>query len=111
MALAFSTLEDMTPTEPPETEPEDLASSFRQSRKEFRFMLGAWVFFALWTGGYNALFAGGRDGEAIELVGGMPSWVFYGVALPWVLALATTIWFAMAYMKDTDLGEDGEERS
>jgi len=91
-------------------EPEDLAASFRQSRKEFRFMLTTWVCFALWTGGYNALFAGGRPGEPVVLVLGMPSWVVYGIALPWAVALAVTIWFAMVYMKDTDLGEDGEER-
>ncbi len=74
-------------------------------------MLGAWAFFAVWTGGYNALYAVGREDEPVALVCGMPSWAFYGIALPWALALATTIWFAMFFMKDTDLGEDGEERA
>jgi len=102
---AFSTLSGMDDQDPTEKEGE-LATSFRQSRKEFRFMLATWTCFAVWTAGYNGLFAKGDPGEPIRLVLGMPSWVFWGIALPWAVALSVTIWFAMFYMKDTDLGVD-----
>lgn len=88
---------------------EDLAASFRQSRKEFWFMVMTWVAFAAWTLGFNFLFAKGEEGEAVEVVFGMPKWVVFGIAIPWMIALGLTIWFAMFYMKDTDLGRTDEE--
>ena len=90
-------------------EREDLAASFRQSRKEFRFMVVTWVVFAAWTLTYNGLFAKGSDEQPVEIVLGMPKWVVFGVAIPWAIALALTVWFALFYMKDTDLGEPADE--
>lgn len=88
---------------------EDLGESFRQSRREFRFQIVAWIGFATWTVGYNVLRAGDDPDAPTRTVFGMPEWVFYGVALPWVAALVLTIWFALCFMKDTDLG--GEEEA
>ncbi len=90
----------------PEEQEGELAVSFRQSRREFRFMLATWSVFAVWTAGYNGFFAKGDPGEPIRLVLGLPAWVFWGIALPWAVALTVTIWFAMCYMQDTDLGVD-----
>jgi len=101
----FSKLSGMQGPESSEKE-EELAASFRQSRKEFRFMIATWTCFALWTAGYNGLYAKGDPGEPIRLVLGFPSWVFWGIALPWAVALSVTIWFALRYMQDTDLGVD-----
>lgn len=88
------------------TSQDELGASFRQARKEFWFMIGTWVVFAAWTTGFNWLFASGRDGESVHIVFGIPSWVVFGVVVPWILALSLTIWFAMRFMKDTDLGEE-----
>lgn len=90
----------------PTDKEEALAASFRQSRKELRFMVVTWCCFAAWTAVYNGLYAKGTPGEPVALVFGFPSWVFFGIALPWTAALAVTIWFALRYMQDTDLGED-----
>jgi uncharacterized membrane protein YhdT len=85
---------------------EDLAGSFRQSRKEFRFMILTWVAFAAWTLTYNHFNAKGIEGEAVEIVLGMPKWIIFGILVPWVIALTLTVWFALCFMKDTDLGDD-----
>jgi len=89
-------------------EEEELGASFRQSRRELWFMVTTWSVFAVWTVGYNATHAFGA-GEGASIVWGLPRWVAFGVAIPWAIALALTIAFALFFMKDTDLGEVEEE--
>ena len=87
-------------------EPEELGESFRQSKREFWVMVGIWAFFAIWTVSYNGFFADGESEGEPDILFGMPSWVIMGVAVPWVLAVSATIWFAMCFMKDTDLRDE-----
>lgn len=68
-------------------------------------MIGTWIAFAVWTVGYNGIFASEAEVE-VELFFGMPKWVFFGVAAPWAFALAVTIWFALCFMEDTPLEVD-----
>ena len=82
---------------------ETLEESFRQSRREFWFLIGTWIVFALWTMLVNTRLAGNEGKESVETLLGMPKWVVLGVALPWVSALGVTIWFAFRFMKDTPL--------
>lgn len=84
----------------------DLGASFRQSRSEFWVMIATWIGFAAWTLTYNGLFGKGEEGTAVEIVLGMPKWVVFGIAVPWVLAVSVTVWFALCFMKDTPLGDD-----
>ena len=35
---------------------------------------------------------------------GIPDWVFYGVALPWVGCIIITFWFCLFYFREDDLG-------
>jgi hypothetical protein len=81
----------------------DLGISFRQSRKEFYFMVAAWCVFAIWTISYVGLKGGHQEGATLQLMWGMPEWVVFGILLPWVFALGLTVWFALRFMKDTDL--------
>jgi len=39
----------------------------------------------------------------------MPSWVVWGIAVPWIVADIFTVWFCFFYMKDDDLGLSPEE--
>lgn len=84
-------------------EPESLSESFHQSRREFRFMIVAWSCFAAWTLTYVSRKGDGQPGESLHLVWGMPEWVVFGILIPWGLGLALTVWFALRFMKDTDL--------
>lgn len=85
----------------------------RSSRREMRIALIFWAVCAAWTIGYAKLFAYRlpEEGESIALVLGMPSWVFWGIILPWTLATLFTIGFALFSMKDHELVENdpGEE--
>ena len=82
---------------------ENLDASFRQSRKEFLTMVVAWGVFALWSATYVGLNGSQEEGESLRLVLGMPHWVVFGILVPWVFGLGFTIWFALCFMKDTDL--------
>lgn len=72
-------------------------------------MVGCWVGFAAWTLGYNAAHAFDAEGSADDLVWGMPSWVVFGILIPWILGLVLTVWFALRFMHDTPLDPEDFE--
>lgn len=82
----------------------------RSSRRELKVVIGFALFFAIWSVGYCALNAYDKpaQGESIRLVMGMPSWVFWGVILPWAVAALFTVWFAIFFMKDHQLDDHVE---
>lgn len=102
--------QDAAPAENGRAEGEDLNQSFRQSRREFWFLIGTWVAFAGWTMMVNVT-QSRFDGEgSVATLLGMPRWVVLGIALPWVVATGLTCWFALRFMKDTSLeGLEGAE--
>ncbi|MBI4602539.1 MAG: DUF997 family protein [Planctomycetes bacterium] len=85
----------------------------RNARREAWIVLAVWAACILWTVTFCWL-RGYRDapvsrGEALPAtVLGIPDWVVYGIGLPWVLATAFTIAFALFGIADDDLGEDVE---
>lgn len=87
---------------------------FASSRRELVWVLGTCVFFGIWVIGVSwSLGRSPAEDETVDLVFGLPAWVFWGVALPWFAATAFTIWFAMFRMKDHPLdavaGEELED--
>ena len=74
--------------------------TFRNARKEAWLILLAWLVCLLWTVGYSFFAGYDRDGTAIELVWGMPSWVVWGVLAPWLFATVFSVAFALFYMTD-----------
>ena len=83
-----------------------LGESFRQAGRESVVILIGWLFFLIWTGTVCVFGSGEGSGENVPTTLGLPRWVFFGVALPWVAACGFTFWFTMFYMKDTDLDPD-----
>lgn len=82
---------------------ETLAESFTQSKRELKFILGTWLFFFSWVG-LVCYWLGYLPGETkVPVLFGMPSWVVFGIALPWLLAIGVAVFFATRVMKDTDL--------
>ncbi len=73
---------------------------FLRARKEAGYILGAWFLFLVWTIGYAAWYGYDVDIDSMNLVFGIPDWVFWGVFLPWGAATAYSIWFGLCYMKD-----------
>ncbi len=82
----------------------DSTAILRSSRREAYFTGAVWVLAGAYTVGYAGLFAY-RDGTP-ELIAGVPSWVVWGVILPWIVCTVVTCWYAMCGIKDEDLGEE-----
>ena len=89
----------------------DTGASFRQSKRELWYMLGGWVAAFLWVVGYAKFSTYSLDpGEPLDLVFGIPKWVFYGWLLPLLAANIYTLWFCLRFMKDEPMEElPGEE--
>ena len=75
-----------------------LHKSFLRARRETIQILAAWIVCLLWTIGYCALFAYG-DGPTV-LVWGLPSWVVFGIALPWASATVFSVWYTLTRIQD-----------
>ena len=70
------------------------------SRREALCIVGIWCLFAVWVLGYACFHAYVDDAQSIELVLGLPSWVTWGIALPWCVASVVTVVFSLGFMKD-----------
>ncbi len=91
----------------------ELDPVFLNSKREAWIILGLWGAMLLWAVPYCYIngFQAGLDPEEVELTFGLPSWVFWGIAFPWLVADVFTIWFCLLYMKKDDLGvaHEGED--
>jgi hypothetical protein len=75
------------------------------SRREMWIVFGVWAAFCIWVVGYCKLNAFVEGNGEVPVTLGMPSWVFWGVAFPWLAATTFSIVFALFFMKDHDLGD------
>lgn len=75
-------------------------------RREAVLILMAWAVCLLWTVGYSYTFGYNLAAEQVTITLGMPSWVFWGVLVPWMAATVFSCWFSLSYMADDDLGDD-----
>ncbi len=84
---------------------------FINSRREAWVILCFWLVALIWVVPVSYLmgYQEPTNPEEVAMVMGIPSWLFWGVAAPWVIADIATIWFCFFYMKDDDLGEDVDE--
>lgn len=87
--------------------------AFIHGRREMIFILVVWVVALLWVVPY-CYWQGfvhdpaNFDPEQLETVLGMPAWVVWGIAVPWLAANLITIVFCFGFMTDDDLGEANE---
>ncbi|MDG2389167.1 MAG: DUF997 family protein [Planctomycetaceae bacterium] len=78
---------------------------YLHARKEAMLILGVWFLALLWTlpvSYYNG-FDSQIEIEQVTFIWGMPSWVFWGVGLPWMVANLITVWFCFFYFSADDL--------
>jgi len=83
-------------------------SALARTRREALWVAGLWISCCVWTVGYSLTF-GYRQEVSPELIGGIPSWVVWGVLAPWAVCLAATCYAAFAGIQDQDLGEEAVE--
>ncbi len=86
--------------------PKDYDPTFVNTRREAKAIFAAWVVALLWAVPCCYLLGYNRTPDEITTVLGIPSWVFWGVLAPWLVADAFTIWFCAFVMVDDDLGEE-----
>ena len=80
------------------------------ARRETLVILAAFVVCMVWSIGccYSLGYLA-PDGGPVAKVLGMPSWVFWGVAVPWAAADLFAVWFCFFFMVDDPLGEVQDE--
>ncbi len=76
---------------------------FESSLRESKWILLIWAVNFVWVVGYCGWFGYPRDNAPLETVLGMPSWVFWGVFVPWIVAAVVSSWFALRCMSDHSL--------
>jgi hypothetical protein len=102
---------------PGEPHPNPQVVLLRHARREALIVLAVWALFLAWVVGYSYLRgyidvaegSGARPAPEVETTAGLPQWVFYGIALPWLAATLFTIFFGWRLLRDDDLGPDREE--
>jgi hypothetical protein len=89
------------------TPPESLLKS---ARRELVVSATVWLIALVWSVGYCAKYGYHfKTVDELTFVFGIPSWIFYGVFLPWGLCTAFSGAFAFGFMQDAELGEPVEE--
>ncbi len=97
----------------------------RNSRREAAAVLVIWLGFLVWvitsstilgyeaSGGATTGAAAPQDlkpgGAPIPLRAGLPLWIYWGIAVPWVAATLSTVFFGARLLRDDDLGLEREE--
>lgn len=92
----------------------ELDPVFVHAKREAVIVLVVFTLFMLVSLGvsYSLAPPSGKAQAAVDLVLGMPHWVFWGIFLPWMFANVVTAWFCFVTIKRDDLTEPdgGDER-
>lgn len=95
---------EVDPMSQPDRDGEELDPLYLSSLKELRWILGVWAVSFLWVIGISRwLGYRAENADQIQLVLGMPLWVFWGVFVPWIAVTLWVTWFAMCKMEDHPL--------
>lgn len=78
---------------------------FLHARREAIIIFLVWVVALLWAVPYCYATGYNIDANQLQLIYGIPGWVFGGIVTPWLLANIFTIVFCLRYITDDDLGE------
>ena len=93
--------------QPPSSDAYD--SVFLHARRETVMLLVVFAFFLAWTMIVSYSLGYRPPTAEVSTIWGMPSWVFWGVLVPWLAANAFTIWFAIFFVANDPLGEVAAE--
>ncbi len=88
----------------------DTGASFRQCLLELKWMVATWAVFFAWVIGYSSVegYAAAEQAE-VQMVWGIPRWVFFGWVIPLLVANVFTIWFCLCKMQDEPMEELPED--
>ncbi len=80
--------------------------TFLNTRREAVWIFVCWCVALAWAVPTCYVLGYEIPPHALTTILGIPSWVFWGIGLPWLVANVFTIWFCTFKMQDDDLGED-----
>jgi hypothetical protein len=75
---------------------------FLHSRREALVIFAVWLAALAWAVPFCYLTGYGAGGAPATVLG-IPSWAFWGIATPWILANVFTVWFCFRFMEDDPL--------
>lgn len=79
--------------------------SLERAHLETVIMVAIFFVCLLWTLGYCGLAGYGEKADPESTTLGMPTWIFVGVLVPWVLASIATVVFSLRFMTDDEPSE------
>jgi hypothetical protein len=80
----------------------------KHARREALLALLIWFAAAAYTVGYCTIRAYQSDVAPVPLILGIPSWVVWGVLMPWLVCIVVSWWFAYRCMADDPLTASGD---
>ncbi len=82
----------------------------QSARREALVVAGLWLTAGTWSVSFCYLNGYCATPEKLHFTLGFPTWVFWGIVVPWVLCAGLSLLIANVLMTDADLGlEPGEE--
>lgn len=81
----------------------ELDPLFVHALREFKASLLIFVLFGIWVVGVSWWLSRPTEPDSTQITMGIPTWVFWGVAIPWVAANALIFWFCFRFMTDDPL--------
>ncbi|MEZ6055576.1 MAG: hypothetical protein R3C01_02615 [Planctomycetaceae bacterium] len=86
---------------------------FLHARREAIVILLLWGAAFGWTVTYCTLYGystleSPMSAAEVPLTLGMPSWVVWGVAFPWLVCMVVSIWLALFFIQDDDLNSSSD---
>ena len=98
-------------SDPKPDKPIDYDPIFLNARREAIVIFLIWLVCLLWSVPFCYAYGYPEQYDAAEFstLFGIPTWLFWGIAAPWLLANIATTWFCFAFMKDDDLGVAEDE--
>ncbi len=82
---------------------------FVSARREALVAALVWAAATAWSVGYCARYGYGRSVESLSFVLWFPDWVFWGIVAPWLVCIVISLWFALSFMSDEDLGTNDQD--
>ena len=80
-----------------------LDPTFLNARREAIVIFLTWCVTLVWSVSMCYWLGYGASVADLKTVWGIPSWVFWGIVIPWTTAVVFSLWFSLAYMTDDDL--------
>lgn len=89
-----------------EGEPIEYDPFFLNARREAIVIFCLWVTALIWAVPFCYLNGyGDIDPATFSTTWGIPTWLFWGILVPWIVADIFTTWFCFCYMKDDAMGD------